>query len=126
MNWKLKANIQRGCAALPASETLYYLLQSIHTTSTPYVSFMPVEVMRYGEGNMLEALKRHPPNYIVIIYSSMITYGNIVLGYNYLYNINNWTQKNYQEVWRSTRVNRKDQLYIRVFKSKIIGIKLSK
>lgn len=28
MNWKLKANIQRGCAALPASETLYYLLQS--------------------------------------------------------------------------------------------------
>ena len=28
MNWKLKANIQRGCAALPASETIYYLLQS--------------------------------------------------------------------------------------------------
>jgi hypothetical protein len=28
LNWKLKANIQRVCAALPASETIYYLLQS--------------------------------------------------------------------------------------------------
>lgn len=28
MNWKLKANIQRVCAALPASETIYYWLQA--------------------------------------------------------------------------------------------------
>lgn len=28
MNWKIKANLQRMCAALPASETIYYLLQS--------------------------------------------------------------------------------------------------
>lgn len=28
MNWKTKANIQRVCASLPASESIYYLLQS--------------------------------------------------------------------------------------------------
>lgn len=28
LNWKVKANIQRLCAALPASEAVYYLLQS--------------------------------------------------------------------------------------------------
>jgi SAM-dependent methyltransferase len=28
LNWKTKANIQRVCASLPASESIYYLLQS--------------------------------------------------------------------------------------------------
>jgi hypothetical protein len=28
LNWKIKANIQRVCAALPASEAIYYLMQS--------------------------------------------------------------------------------------------------
>jgi hypothetical protein len=83
-------------AVLPEGVMLNYL--SRRENPTPYISFMPPEVLMFGAPKMLAALKAHPPDYMVINgYSDSREYGFASLD-AYAGQIMAWVRENYVDV----------------------------
>ncbi len=58
---------------LPEGIMLNYL--SRRRSSIPYINFMPPELMAFGEGSIIAALKSSPPDYIVVAHKDATEYG---------------------------------------------------
>ncbi len=60
-------------AVAPEGVMLNYL--SRRRNPTPYVSLMPVEVLMFGETNMLAAFRDQPPDYLIVTDEDISDYG---------------------------------------------------
>jgi hypothetical protein len=60
--------------ALPEGVMLNYL--SRRSNPTPYVNFMPPEIIMFGEAAILESFKTHPPDFILLVHKVIVEYGN--------------------------------------------------
>jgi hypothetical protein len=66
---------------------------------TPYINFMPPEVLAYGEANMVRALEAHPPDFMVVVDKDTSEYGVPRFGRDYGRLIATWvTEKKYDVV----------------------------
>ncbi len=102
-------NADQTLAVLPEGVMINYLARM--PNPTPYVNFMPPEIIMFGEGRMVQAFAANPPDWIVLTDRHAPEYGYELLGTDYGLEITGWIQPNYDLVAEVTDENaRRDQL----------------
>lgn len=82
--------------AFPAGVMLNFLLKK--ELGIPYYSFVPVELQLFGEQNVLSALKRFPPQYILLVGITTSGQGYVFFGRDYGKNVFAWIIENYTPI----------------------------
>jgi len=80
-------------AAIPEGVMLNYLAR--RENPTPYVNFMPPEIVLFGERTILERLRARPPDWIVLVHKDTSEYGFPFFGRDYGREIALWIQESY-------------------------------
>jgi hypothetical protein len=93
---------------LPEGVMLNYLLRL--ENPTPYVNFMPPEVMLFGEDRMRAAFAARPPVWIVLINRPASEYGYRFLGDDYGRRLVDWVEAHYVVVDRVLEARHPNQL----------------
>ena len=95
------ATVLQGAAAptdtvtvLPEGLLLDYVLR--RRSASPYVDYMPSEVAHYGEPLLLEALRRSPPDWIVLVDKDTSNYGVRYFGQDYGVELMRWVSEAYE------------------------------
>lgn len=78
---------------LPEGVMLNYQLRRVNPT--PYINFMPPELIMFGEDTIVEALETSPPDVIVLIKRSTKEYGFETLGNGYGTELMRWVTARY-------------------------------
>lgn len=81
---------------LPEGVMLNYL--SRRASSIPHVTFMPVELLLFGESSILETLKKNPPDFIFLVHKDTSIYGPRFFGRDYGQSIFSWVKQNYEKI----------------------------
>ena len=84
-------------AVLPEGAMLNYLAR--RTNPTPFVNFMPPEVIMFGEDSMLDAFRADPPDWIAIVEKNTLEYGVGYFGQGYARGLFAWVRANYKPVF---------------------------
>jgi len=82
----------------PEGVILNYL--SRRTNPTPYVNFMPIELLLFEEKTILQSLIETRPDFVVFVDRKTAEYGADYFGRDYGILIFNWLKENYEEIWR--------------------------
>jgi hypothetical protein len=82
--------------AMPEGVMINYLAR--RRNPTPYVSFMPPELLMFGEANMVSALEAHPPDFIAVVDTDTSEYGVPRFGRDYGRLIATWVTGKYNVV----------------------------
>jgi hypothetical protein len=87
-------------AVLPEGVMINYLTR--HLNSTPYINFMPPELIIFGETRILNAFKAQAPDFIILIHKDTKEYGADFFGTNPVYGkaTMDWIRLNYTPVWQ--------------------------
>jgi hypothetical protein len=85
-------------AVLPEGVMLNFLAN--RRTSTPYVTWMPPEVLHFGESNMVAALQASPPDWVLLAPRGLGEYGLGQFGRGFADDIARWIDANYEPVQR--------------------------
>lgn len=80
----------------PEGVMLNYLTE--RKNSTPYINFMPPELIVFKEEKILEAIRKNPPSYILMAEKNTVEYGYHYFGKDYGQEIYGWLMKNYSPV----------------------------
>jgi hypothetical protein len=83
-------------AVMPAGVMINYLAR--RPNPTPFLYFMPSDVILYGEDPILEALEAAPPDFVLIVHKDTSEFGYRFLGRQYGIFIGLWIRENYEEV----------------------------
>jgi hypothetical protein len=86
----------RTLAVFPEGAMLNYLARL--ENPTPYINFMPPEIVLFGEGRILAAFKEAPPDVVLITHKSTAEYGATFFGVDYARELGAWLQQEYQAV----------------------------
>jgi len=81
---------------LPEGVMLNYLSRA--SNPTPYINFMPPEIIMFGEDRIVQALDGDPPDWIVFTDRRAPEYGYENLGVDYGVDILRWIEQNYAPV----------------------------
>ena len=81
-------------AVMPEGVMINYLLR--RRNPTPFINFMPPEVMLFGERTMLDAFQADPPDLIVMAWKSTSEYGAGDFGVGYGKDLWTWITREYQ------------------------------
>jgi hypothetical protein len=92
-------------AVLPEGVMLNYL--SRMANPTPYINFMPPEMIMFGEERIIDAFRADPPDWIVITDRSLPEYGYRAIGDDYGLRIVTWIEGNYTLAERVTEEDSK-------------------
>lgn len=83
-------------AVLPEGVMLNYLAESVNPT--PYVNFMPPELVLFGEERILAAFEAVPPEWVFLVHKDTSEYGFPLFGPDYGTRLASWIQSNYAPV----------------------------
>jgi hypothetical protein len=85
-------------AVVPEGVMLNYLLR--RETPLPFVNFMPPEVIAFGEGAMVQAFERDPPDIIVFVHRDTSEYGFELFGTDPAFGrqIMTWIRGHYESI----------------------------
>jgi hypothetical protein len=83
-------------AAVPAGAMLNYLSRRVNPT--PYIYFMPSDLLIYGEERMLERFRSTPPDFIALVHKDSSEFGARFFGKDYGRALHSWIQENYRVV----------------------------
>jgi hypothetical protein len=91
----LRRELEPGAtlAVLPEGVMLNYLLRT--KNPTPYINFMPPELLIFGEDPMLAAFSEHPPDFVALVHNRTDLYGFRYFGTDYAQRLFAWVTKNY-------------------------------
>ena len=81
---------------VPEGVMLNYL--SRRRNPTKYISFMPVELALFGEDAMLAALRKKPPDYVIVVPRNTRELGYRGFGQDYCLKLSNWIDDNYGQI----------------------------
>jgi len=83
---------------MPEGVMLNYLSRRVNPT--PYTNFMIVEMLIFGEDNILASFKRHSPDYVVLAHKDVAEYGLPPFGSDARYGkaIMDWVRAEYEPV----------------------------
>jgi len=80
-------------AVLPEGVMLNYLLR--RRASTPHINFMPIELILYGEDEILDDFEANPPDFIVVTDKHTAEYRLPFFGKDYGVRLFDWVKRNY-------------------------------
>jgi len=83
-------------AVLPEGVTVNYLTRMVNPT--PFINFMPPEVIHFHEDRMIRAFAASPPDYILLLQRSTAEYGLPVFGGDYARDLVAWIDVGYHPV----------------------------
>ena len=83
---------------LPEGIMVNYLIR--RENPTPYINFMPPEMILFGGGPILQSLKREAPDYIAFVHKKTVMYGYPFFGRDYGQQIYRWVNDNYYAIRR--------------------------
>ena len=86
---------------LPEGIMINYLAR--RRTPTPYLNFMPPEIVLYGEDAIVAALAQAPPDAIVLLHKDTSEYGFALFGSDYGKQIEAWIRPRYAVTWMDER-----------------------
>jgi hypothetical protein len=81
-------------AVLPEGVTINYLARLANPT--PYVNFMPPELVLFGERDIVAAFDAHPPDVVLLVHKSTAEYGYPFFGRDYATELGRWLTENYR------------------------------
>lgn len=81
---------------LPEGIMINYLSRRVNPT--PYTNFMPPELILYGEDRILDAFRRTPPDYVLIVHKFTGEYGFPYFGRDYGKALYYWVMHHYEQV----------------------------
>lgn len=81
-------------AAFPEGVMLNYLSRRVNPT--PYVNFMPLELVVFDEGTIVRSFEEHPPDFIAIVHKDTSEYGFQYFGLHYGRRLMTWVERNYR------------------------------
>jgi len=81
---------------LPEGVMVNYLCRRINPT--PYIAFMPSELIMFGEDKMLASFQKHRPDYIVLVHKNTAEYGFPFFGKDYGQQLFEWIKNNYNSI----------------------------
>jgi len=81
-------------AVFPEGVMLNFLLRA--RNPTPYLSFMPPEVILFGEDRMASALEDDPPDVAIVVHRPTPEYGLPFFGRDYGERLYGWLTRNYE------------------------------
>lgn len=87
---------QQTLAVFPEGAMLNYLLR--RANPTPYVTFMPPELLIFGEARILDAFRAAPPDIVVLIHKDTSEYGFRYFGRDYGRALFEWIKRHYRPV----------------------------
>jgi len=101
VNWALEQVAQRIAAdqtlmVVPEGVMINYL--SRRENPTPYINFMPPEIILFDERAMLTAMRSTPPDYVLVVHKDTAEYGFRFFGRDYGQAIFAWIESNYRPV----------------------------
>lgn len=101
VNWALEQVDQRIAAdqtlvVVPEGVMINYL--SRRRNPTPYINFMPPEIMLFNERAILTAMRSTPPDYVLVVHKDTAEYGFRFFGQDYGQEIFAWIESNYRPV----------------------------
>ena len=79
---------------LPEGVMINYLARRVNPT--PFISFLPLEVVAFGEDRMIHAFAAHPPDHILLIDRNTAEYGYRGFGIDYAQRLYAWVMAHYQ------------------------------
>lgn len=82
-------------ACLPEGIMINYLAR--RPSSLPYVNFNPPDVAMFGEENMLAAMEKHPPDFVMIVNKDTTEFG-LIFGDTYGQHLLKWIGDHYREI----------------------------
>jgi hypothetical protein len=97
VNEALRAIEKSGAATmvvLPEGVTLNYLARV--PNPTPYVNFMPPEMILFGEEAWLAALRSAPPDLVFLVHKDTSEYGYPFFGRDYGAAVTDWVREAYR------------------------------
>ena len=83
-------------AVLPEGAMLNYLSRRVNPT--PYVNFMPPELIMFGEAHILDSFRVRPPDYIALVHKNTAEYGFPFFGRDYGQQLFAWIVHNYRGI----------------------------
>jgi hypothetical protein len=87
-------NPDQTLGMVPEGLLVNYLAR--RTNATGQLNFTPPALLMYGEDAMLEALRRRPPDRIVILHIDTSEYGATSFGLDYAQQLVQWIEQNYE------------------------------
>ncbi|MGD0389355.1 MAG: hypothetical protein ABSC42_10420 [Tepidisphaeraceae bacterium] len=85
----------KSLACFPEGIAINYLARV--RTATPYVNFNPPDLLLFGEDGMLEALKKSPPDYVLLVHKDTSEFGERFFGRDYGRKLYTWIEDNYRQ-----------------------------
>ena len=89
-----KISPDQTLCCFPEGIMINYLSRRV--TATPYVNFNPPDLLLFGESNMLTALRRRPPDYVMIVHKDTSEFGVRFFGVDYGRKLGAWIEANYK------------------------------
>ena len=80
-------------AVIPEGVMVNYL--SRRANPTPYINFMPPELIVFGEDRIVDAYRSSPPDFVVVTNRGASDYGYRLLGHDYGQEIGQWLEESY-------------------------------
>jgi 4-amino-4-deoxy-L-arabinose transferase-like glycosyltransferase len=81
---------------LPEGVMINYLARRVNPT--PYINFMPPELIIFGERAILEAFRADPPDYVLLVHKKTVEYGALFFGRGYGRRLLAWVKAHYHPV----------------------------
>ncbi len=85
-------------AVFPEGVMVNYLCRRVNPT--PYINFMPPELIMFGEDKMLTSFQEHRPDYIALVHKDTVEYGFEFFGRDYGQHLYKWIMNNYKPVYQ--------------------------
>jgi hypothetical protein len=83
-------------AVLPEGVMLNFLAR--RENPTPYINFMPPELLIFGEERILASFQKRPPDFVVLLHKDTSEYGYQFFGRDYGRRLYGWVERNYHSV----------------------------
>lgn len=95
----INISAQKKITVMPEGVMINYLTR--RPAPIPFIVFLPVELSMVGEKAIINALEKHPADYVVLIDRPTPEYNVQLFGtdYNYGYLIMNWIKTQYNQVY---------------------------
>ncbi|MCC7147566.1 MAG: glycosyltransferase family 39 protein [Phycisphaeraceae bacterium] len=81
---------------VPEGVMLNYLARRV--SPTPYLNFMPPELIIFGEDDIIMALHRSQPDFVLVTHKTTEEYGLPYFGHDYAQKLWLWIEENYQRL----------------------------
>jgi hypothetical protein len=81
---------------VPEGVTVNYFAR--RRNPTPFINFMPPELIMFGEPAMLRAFQANPPDWVLVLHKPTSEYGFDLFGKDYGVELYAWIQSHYESV----------------------------